>query len=237
MALFVAIPLTVYVVMQQQNIRGRAEKSTILTLTPPNQNAERGQEVSLNVNIDPGLNYVNYIKFAISYDPNKFSADANSFTIDSASDLEVIDGPLVSSGSFILSLGVGNNPTKVIRTAQKIGTLKLNVLQNALGGISPVTFNENQIQIRSIGFIDSFNENVLSSTIPANITINSVAEVTPTPTLSITPSVSPTPNLSITPTPGFCPKPETVTNVRVTCPDCLNSEVTPTPTPEIQPES
>ena len=23
----------------------------------------------------------------------------------------------------------------------------------------------------------------------------------------------------------------------VTCPDCLNSEVTPTPTPEIQPES
>ena len=35
---------------------------------------------------------------------------------------------------------------------------------------------------------------------------------------------TPTRNPSVTPTPGICPKPDTVTNVRVTCPNCFSSQ-------------
>lgn len=55
---------------------------------------------------------------------------------------------------------------------------------------------------------------------------------TPTPIPSVSPSPSPTPTPTLTPSPTptqpICPVPDRVTNVKVTCPNCV---VTPTPTP------
>lgn len=52
------------------------------------------------------------------------------------------------------------------------------------------------------------------------------------PTKTVTPTLTP-PDDTNTPTPtsGQCPVPETVPNVRVTCPTCFGDETTPTPTP------
>lgn len=50
----------------------------------------------------------------------------------------------------------------------------------------------------------------------------------------VTPTNTPTPTpeeQTPTPTPGICPAPKTVTNVKVTCPNCFSGNE-PTPTPE-----
>lgn len=56
------------------------------------------------------------------------------------------------------------------------------------------------------------------------------------PSVTIPPDTgTPTPPQSVTPGVSQCPIPETVPNVRVSCPTCFVGEPTPTPTPTIAP--
>lgn len=170
----IGLVVTIYLVQRQQELRGRAEKATLLTLAPPNQNVSPGEDAKLDVVINPGANQVNFVKFTIKFDPDRFSADENSFALEPGSDLKIVDGPVAGDGEFSVSVGVGSDPTKVIRTTQKIGSIKFSVKENASGGASQVTFDEGRTQVRSIGATDAFTENVLASTVPATITIIAV---------------------------------------------------------------
>ncbi len=49
------------------------------------------------------------------------------------------------------------------------------------------------------------------------------------PTSTPTKTPTPTRNPSLTPTPGICPKPDTVTNVKVTCPNCFSANPSQAP--------
>lgn len=175
LVVIIAIPLTVYLSQRQQEIRSRAEKSTTLTLTPPNQNISVGEDAKLVVTLDPGVNQVNFVKFTIKFDPARFNPALTVFNVDPDSSLKAVGASSLTSytkdGEVTFTLSVGSDPTKVVQTATKLGTIILPALKDAATGSTSVVFDEAKTQVRSIGGKDTFTENVLSSTVPATVTI------------------------------------------------------------------
>ena len=77
----------------------------------------------------------------------------------------------------------------------------------------------------------SYNKNICGQnghTITSNV--KGVCVSTPTPTPMSTPTPTPSPTPVPTPTP-ICPVPGVVTNIKITCPDCLGTTPSPTPAP------
>ena len=229
---FLAIPVTIYNALQVQENRTRAEKATVLSLMPSSQTAKANDQINLEININPGINQVDYVKMVINYDPDIFDSSSTSFTLEPASNFQYTADNTSSNGQIIITLDVGSNPTDTVRSPQKIGTLSLAVQDKGLSaGETQVIFNEVLTEIRSIGSTDVYHENVLSSTDPATIIIEATASPTlsPTPIPSITSTPTPTlePNVTptISPTP-VCTQPDQVQNVNISCPNCGN----PTPT-------
>jgi len=165
---------TILIVQKRQDGRVKAEKSTTLSLTPATQTVQKDGAASLDLNIDPGKNQVNLVKVTLKFDAARFSVTATDFTLESGSNLTIINGPVPGEGTFAVVIGTGSDPTKVIRGPQKLGNLKLKAKTTAVTGSSDVSFDYEQTEVRSIGSDDAFNENVLSSATPATITIEAV---------------------------------------------------------------
>ncbi|MEK9206864.1 MAG: hypothetical protein AAB922_00125, partial [Patescibacteria group bacterium] len=58
----VGLIITIFLVQKVQEIRSRAEKATVLSLTPPNQNVIPGDKAKLDIILNPGTNQVNFVK-------------------------------------------------------------------------------------------------------------------------------------------------------------------------------
>lgn len=168
----VGLVITIFLVQRVQEIRSRAEKSTTLTLAPPNQNVDPGKDAELDVMMDPGVNQVNFVKFTINFDPEIFDPSLVVFNVNEDSPLEEISEPVLSEdGQATFTLNIGSDATKVVRETIKLGTLILPVKDEAQAGEAEVSFNEDETQVRSVRSQDTFAENVLSSTTPATVTI------------------------------------------------------------------
>lgn len=197
--LLVGIPLTVYLLQQNQEVRSRAEKSTILTFAPDSTQAAPmqknvGDTVSLDVTVDPGKNLVSFVKLEIQYDPDYLATDsATAFQANTTAFPSVLEGPVYTPGKIDVTLSVGPDPTKAIQQKVKAATVTFKALKNTPAGtptmvsygVSPKT------QILSTGPNDQYSEDVLSSTAPAIIAIGgSVVSPTdqPIPTGTIAPT-------------------------------------------------
>ncbi len=169
----VGLVVTVFLVDRVQNLRGRAEKSTTISLNPPTQEVAPGENATLDVVLNPGTNQVNFVKLQISYDSSTFSLDGDSyFELDPASGMRLAKPlEIPTPGIMIVTLDVGSDPTKVIRTTQRIGTITLPVNSDAQAGGQNITIDTNQTQVRSIQSNDAFNENVLANVQNATISI------------------------------------------------------------------
>ena len=199
--MLLAIPATVYLVKQQQDIRTRAVPNTTLTFTPAEETASVGDEVSFDIFVSPGNNQVSFIKLVLKYDPEILATTEDGFTVDPLSNLSIIQGPVVGTDELSVVLTVQADPTKVIQTNTKIGTVLFEVIAPS-DLPTQISFDQNQIQISSIAAPDSFTENVFLNGTPASITILGDVDLSPTPTA--TPSATPTPtepSESPTPTP------------------------------------
>ncbi len=172
----VGLIITIFLVQKVQEIRSRAEKATTLTLTPPTQNVNPGEDAKLDVTINPGVNQVNFVKFTIKFDPTKFDPSLTVFNVDSNSPLKPLGDSSFTSytkdGEVTFTIGVGSDPTKVVKQTTKLGTVLLPAKDSAEAGEADVIFDESKTQVRSLGGNDAFNENVLSSTTPAKVTIS-----------------------------------------------------------------
>lgn len=168
----VGIIITIFLVQKQQELRGRAEKATILSLSPTNQNIDAGEEGQLEVVVSPGVNQVNFIKTVIEFDSEKFELESDSFKLNSELKWGFIEDPNAQDGNLSFIIGVGTDATRVIKDSpQKIGVISFKVKDDAEDGESEISFNEEKTQIRSVGGGDPFTENVLSSSVPATVTI------------------------------------------------------------------
>mgnify|MGYP001585164385 FL=1 len=172
----VGLVVTVFLVDRVQDLRGRAEKSTTLTLTPSAQTINAGEDAKLDVVINPGTNQVNFVKFTIKFDPDKFDPSLTVFNVDPNSPLRAIGGSSFTSydadnGTVTFTVDVGSDPTKVVRgNPVTVGTLLVPSRDDSTG-TEQISFDEANTQVRSINATDAFNENVLLNTVPATVTI------------------------------------------------------------------
>lgn len=232
--LLVGIPVSIYLLQQQQELRSRAEKATNISFTPGSSVAAPiskniGDDITLNVSVDPGTNLVSYMKLEIQYDPDKIAtASSNAFQANNAV-FPTVQGPIYSPGKIVVTLSVGPDPTKAIQNTATAATVNFKAI-GGTGGDTPtlITFSSNT-QVLSVGSTDESSENVLAGSTPATIIIagGTQATDTPTPTSSEpVPTVetnTPTPTTEVppaTPTPA-----STTGNVAPAC-TALTADVT-----------
>ncbi len=183
-----AIPLTVYLVQQQQENRSQAVKNTTLSFSPPTATVQSGDNISFDIVLSPGSNQVSLVKLVIKFDSTKLSATTDSFEIDPASQLSILQQPVVGTDTLSVILSVGSDPTKVIQTETKIGSVSFDVVQGSSGS-TEVSFDPGT-EISSIGGADAYSENVFLSGAPATITIQGGTSASPTPTATPSPTLT-----------------------------------------------
>lgn len=215
--LLIAIPLTIFLVQQQQETRSQAQAATTLAFTPPSTQASPmeksvGDVFGIDVTVDPSSNLVSFVRLEIQYDSTKLataSADEGSdpFVPNTAAFPSINEGPIYEDGKILVTLSVGSDPTKAIQTPTRVGTITFKALEET-DTPTLVTYGV-QTQVLSLGGEDQASENVLSTTTPAAIQIGG-GEITPTvteepeptditPTITVTPTASPTAAANIPP--------------------------------------
>ena len=213
--LLVGIPLTIYLVMQQQEVRSRAEKSTNIAFSPDSTAAAPiqksvGDTIPLDVTVDPGKNLVSFVKLEIQYDPDILAtASANAFTANTTAFPSVLEGPVYSPGKIAVTLSVGPDPTKAIQQKVTAATINFTALKDTPAGTPTLVTYTTNTQVLSLGANDQASENVLSSATPATIVIGAAS-----PTQAI-PSGTPTPTVPVTEVPTATPATQSPTSTPV----------------------
>ncbi len=192
--LLVGIPVSLYLLQQQQETRSRAERSTSLSFLPQSSTTAPikkavGEEVTLDVQVNPGKNIVSFVKLEIQYDETKLAtAEANGFSVNETAFPVTLEGPAYSPGKIAVTLSIGSDPTKAIQTVTRAATVKFKAKADTGTTPTNVIFG-NGTEILSIGETDQAQENVLLNVNPAVIAIGGTSTVTPS--ISVQPSVQP----------------------------------------------
>lgn len=170
--LLIAIPLIVYLVSEQQKTKTSVVPSTSLSLTPASQSVETGANANFDININPNSNSVSFVKVYINYDSTRLAIEEGGFVPNTASFQSLVQGPVFEPGTISVTLSIGANAPPVTAST-KLGTLTFKTLPLAETTSTQVTFG-NQTQVLSVGEASQFNENLLSMTSPATISIEAV---------------------------------------------------------------
>jgi len=209
--LLIAIPLTLYLLSQQQELRSHAQAASTLSFTPDSSpstpiQAGVGDPIDLDLYVDPGTNLVSIVRLEVQYDDTKLTTATGSggeaFEKNALDFPSVREGPIYLDGKMQITLSIGSDLTKPIKARTKIGTLHLMAL--AKTDTPTQVLYSTQSQVLSLagpdtGSSDQAGENVLSATTPAIINIaDTEPSVTPDPTEE--PTSEPTPTDAPSPT-------------------------------------
>lgn len=180
LVLLIGIPATLFVVQQQQEVRSRAEKSTTLYYQPESSQAAPlqkniGDTITLDVYANPGNNLVSAIRLEIDYDPAILATASATegepaFVPDPQALPNILFGPVYTPGKIAVTISAGADPTNVVNTISRIGTVTFQAIGGTNGTITQVNYGTDTL-VTSAGSESQFAENVLSSTTPAFITI------------------------------------------------------------------
>ncbi len=201
--LLIAIPITVYLVGQQQKTKSSAEAATTMIIQTAKTSVKVGEPVSFDVIVDPStVNQIGYIKVVITYDPTKLSTNSSTFTpaqwpaADGTNFTPSIPlGPDYGDGTISVSMSVGGSPQNVLTTRSKIATFTFDALA-ATDADVPTQVRIVGEQTQVLSSVDVGGTSVLSNIPPpANIIItDSEPTDTPTPTsFTASPTNTPTP--------------------------------------------
>lgn len=176
--LLIVIPLTVYLVQQQQKLKVGAAPASIISFSQPSVSTTAGQQFSEDVMLNPGTNQVSFIKLRITYDGTKIATAGAGIVPNSDvfTTTPPLQGPTYSTSSIDITLSVGSSPQNAISAPTKIATINFKALDNTGTAPTQIIFAPDPAtQVLSIGTADQFNENVLLKSDPANITIGGSA--------------------------------------------------------------
>lgn len=192
--LAIGIPTVVFLSQQRQEVRSRASASTTLYFAPaapPTAPLQKivGQPVSFDIMITPGNNKPSIVKLEIPYDPTKLQTTSTPFVVNTDAFPTTQEGPFVQNGKILISVTVGNDPSKAISQLTKVGTVNFTAIASTSTNTTTLSFGSAS-QVLSVASADQATENVLSTTTPAYISIGNVP--TPTPTLA-PPTATPSP--------------------------------------------
>jgi hypothetical protein len=185
----VALPLILFAVKQQQETRTQATAATTLSLTPASYTTDLGQSFTMDVDINPANNLVSIVKLDVRYDSTKVKLDEVNPVTVTQSFPQIVEGPIVTNGRVQMSVSIGSDQSKVVQTAAKVVTLNFKSLAST--NSTSISFG-NVNEVYSIAPQDRSDENVLSSTSPANVKINAAPTVPPTNPPTSIPTIPPT---------------------------------------------
>lgn len=224
--ILLAIPLTMFFVSKQQQLRSKAAPSSRLYFSPSNYNTSTTcPSFTLDVMLDPGSNSVSFVDFTINYDPSQVSVTdiAPSTTFST-----VQRAASISGGTASISLdAVGGDVTKVVTTTSKVATI---TFAPKAAGTAQITFDSSKSQVLSLSTSDQPYTNVLSSADPTTVTIGSDACTSNGATG--TPGVSTTPAVGVTVTPPVIPLTSVTPGASTSA---SPTPIIPTPTPTLIP--
>lgn len=208
--ILVAIPLTLYLLSQQQDLRQHAQAASTLSFAPDSSTsapieAKVGDPVDLDLYVDPASNLVSIVRLEIQYDSTKLATASGAnpaFQNNAATFPTVLEGPIYQDGKIDVTISIGSDTTKAVSVKTKIGTVHFTALANTTTP-TQVVYSETESKVLSVagpgtGSADQASENVLNSRIPA--IINIAGEATPTETVTPEPTVTDTPTPTLTPT-------------------------------------
>ncbi len=207
--ILIAIPLTLYLLQQQQELRSHAQAASTLSFTPDSSpstpiQAAVGEPVDLDLYVDPGTNLVSIVRLEVQYDDTKLTTASGSggeaFEKNTVDFPSVREGPIYLDGKVQVTLSIGSDLTKPIKTKTKIGTLHLQAIAKTDTPTQVLYSTQSQVLSLSgpdTGSSDQASENVLSATTPAIINI---ADVEPSITPEVTDEPTPSPEVTNGPT-------------------------------------
>lgn len=179
-----AIPATVFLVSQSQELRKRAAPATTLTLSPTSVTKKVGEKFTLEVKIDTGENQVVTAEINLTFDPEKLEAK----TIKNGTLFpNILSDGTVGPGTASIQVGAPNTAQPVTGT----GTAAVIEFMPLANTDTPVS-----VRFASTTFVGGLGEssaNVLVGTTPARVTITDgtlspeatgSGALVPTPTLA-----------------------------------------------------
>lgn len=239
--LLVAIPLTVYILQKQQEVRSRAAAATKLYFSQPSQTTpplttlqkSAGETFDLDIIVDPGTNQnqVSFIKLNIIYDGSRLDVVDSKLDVNETAFPAILEAPSYTSGNASVTISVGADPAKVITTVIKVATITFKVKAVTADPRISIAFTGSQVL--SIASSDQPSENVLANSIPLSLTIVPAAAVTPTPTPTRSPVAPTTPTPTPTTRPAGAPAAPTATPSATVAPTIVVATPTATPSAKV----
>src|SRR3989344_4803896 len=195
--ILIAIPLTVYLARQQQDIRQRAAPVTTLAFQPSQVTVSQGEEFDLDIVINTGANLVTAAEIHLSFSAQYLEAKS----ITSAEFLpNVLVSGIVQTGSASITVGTTSGSQQGVGTVARV---RFAALTPTDGSTTAINFAANS-QVAGIDVPEETAINLLDSTTPAQITITAVGAASPSPSAVASPAVSPSPG-SASPSPSATP--------------------------------
>lgn len=192
--LLVAVPITVYFVGQQQDVRSRAAPATHLAFNPENITKAQDEQFTVNVQIDTAANSVAAAKIVITFDATKL--EATSITNGPFAPKIVASG-VVGPGTASITVAA-ESTAKPIKGAGVIAIVRFKGIAGTATAI-PLLFDPTTF----VSGLKETQANVLASSGTASVLITggSASAAAPAGTAG-TPVVTPTalPTSIITPT-------------------------------------
>lgn len=189
--LLAAIPITVYFLQQQQEVRTKAEKSTTLSLIPAAKTVNAQEKFTLDINMDPGKNVVIGTTLSINYEPSKIATVDAGLVVNLSAFPNMVGDIVYSSGNILVTIQTGLSEPQLVRTPTKVATINFKALAATTN--TNVSFGNETAVFATLADPET---NVLSTANSAKITINdSTTSGTPTPTASIG-TGTPTPTIA-----------------------------------------
>ena len=185
-----AIPVGIYLVGQNQELRKRAAPATMLAIKPSTAQKNVGDSFSMEVSIDTGENQIVAAELHLIYDPTKLEMESIS------------NGPLfpniLASGAIegsAASITVGAADVKQpIKGSGSVAVIRLKAIAK--------TDSPTAVKLASNTFVGGLGEgavNVLVGSTPATVTISDIQSqtTTPPPAEGLTPTLTPTPTSTV----------------------------------------
>ncbi|MBI4065155.1 hypothetical protein HY409_02200 [Candidatus Gottesmanbacteria bacterium] len=160
--LLAAIPITLYVLNQKQELRKKAAPATTLLLAPSTFTKKIGDEFTVEIKINTGENQVLTTELHLTFDATKLQA------------ISIVNGPLfpnvlssgvVESGAASITVGAANS-TSPVTSSGTVATLRMKALEKTDAPVS-IRFAATTF----VGALKESSKNVLIGTTPATVTI------------------------------------------------------------------
>lgn len=226
--LLAVIPLTLFFISRQQDVRSKASPTTTLTFTPAtvSLNGDSCNDAKTTIKLNPGENLVATVELFLTYDATKFDIELTPNTVAFK---EVLRAFNKSNGQASIIMTIGSSVTDAVDSPVDIATITIIPVEGTGSDSANITIDSSKTRVFSLSS-DADTENVFLSGGQAAVSIDeSCLDGGGDPEPSPTVSVSPTPTGGVggggdpTPTVQATVAPTSTTNQSPICSTLVSS--------------